>query len=41
MTFAGTIVAAIALVIVLSPSIDASLAGMALVFASMVSADVS
>ncbi|KAJ7097582.1 hypothetical protein C8R44DRAFT_889121 [Mycena epipterygia] len=39
MTFAGTIVAVIAIIIFLSPTIDPSLAGVALVFASMVSAD--
>ncbi|KAJ7040968.1 multidrug resistance-associated ABC transporter [Mycena alexandri] len=39
MTFSGTIVALIGLVILLSPAMDPSLAGMALVFASMVSAD--
>ncbi|KAJ6598201.1 multidrug resistance-associated ABC transporter [Mycena vulgaris] len=40
MTFGGTIVALIALIILLSPTIDPSLAGMALVLAAMVSADV-
>ncbi|KAJ7489160.1 multidrug resistance-associated ABC transporter [Mycena latifolia] len=37
--FGGTIVAIIALIVLLSPNIDPSLAGMALVFASMVAAD--
>ncbi|KAJ7176830.1 P-loop containing nucleoside triphosphate hydrolase protein [Mycena filopes] len=37
--FSGTIVTLIGLVILLSPAMDPSLAGMALVFASMISAD--
>jgi hypothetical protein len=41
MTFGGTIVALVGLVILLSPTIDPSLAGMGLVFASMVWGEVS
>ncbi|KAJ7677817.1 P-loop containing nucleoside triphosphate hydrolase protein [Mycena polygramma] len=39
MTFSGTIVALVALVILFTPALDPSLAGVALVFASMVSVD--
>lgn len=41
MTFGAAVVALVGLVVLLSPTIDPSLAGMALVFASMVSAHVS
>jgi hypothetical protein len=40
-TFGGIIVTLTGLVVLVSPEMDASLAGLALLFASMVSADVS